>query len=97
MDKVLIDGGSGFNVLFTKTVKKMKLMAVRVQIEVLNSVVPEEALEEITSRKRKSALHETREHGDLVFSLLHWVWISGGGPPHINLLLPDKSAVEKGQ
>jgi hypothetical protein len=27
--------------------------AVRVQIEVLNSVVPEEALEEITSRKRE--------------------------------------------
>jgi hypothetical protein len=67
---------------------------VRVQIEVLNSIVPEEALEEITSLERKSALHETRKHRDFVFGFLHRIRISGGGPPHINLLLPDKSAVQ---
>jgi hypothetical protein len=71
--------------------------AVRVDIEVLNSIVPEEAFEEIAGRKRESALREAREHPDLVFIFLHWVRISGGGSPHINLLLPDKSAVEKGQ
>jgi hypothetical protein len=36
--------------------------AVRIQIKVLNSVVPEEALEKITSRKRESALHEPRKN-----------------------------------
>jgi hypothetical protein len=69
--------------------------AVRVEIEVLNSVVPEEAFEEVTGRKRESALREAREHRDLVFSFLHWVPISDGGLPHIHLLLPDKSAVRR--
>jgi hypothetical protein len=41
---------------------------VRVDIEVLNSVVPEEAFEEVAGRKRESALCEAREHRDLVFS-----------------------------
>jgi hypothetical protein len=70
---------------------------VRVQVEVLNSIVPEEALEEITSRERESALHEPRKHRNLVFGFLHRIWISGSGPPHVNLLLPDKSAVQEGQ
>jgi hypothetical protein len=60
---------------------------VRVEIEVLNSVVPKEAFEEVAGRKRESALRETREHRDLVLSFLHWVRISGGGSPHIHLLL----------
>jgi hypothetical protein len=42
--------------------------AVRVQIEVLNSVVPEEALEEITSWKREPTLHEMRKHQDFVLA-----------------------------
>jgi hypothetical protein len=42
--------------------------AVRVEIEVLNFVVPEEAFEEVAGRKRKTALREAREHRDLVFS-----------------------------
>jgi hypothetical protein len=61
--------------------------AVRVEIEVLNSIVPEEAFEEIACRKRESALREAREHRDLVFSFLRWVRISGGGSPQINPLL----------
>jgi hypothetical protein len=37
--------------------------AVRVEIEVLNSIVPEEAFEEIAGRKRESALREARDIG----------------------------------
>jgi hypothetical protein len=70
---------------------------VGVEVDVLNSVVPEEAFEEVAGRKSESALREAREHRDLVFSFLHWVRIPGGGSPLIYLLLSDKSAVEKGQ
>jgi hypothetical protein len=39
-------------------------------------------------------LHELREHRDLIRILIHWVRISRGGAPHVDLLLPEKSAVE---
>jgi hypothetical protein len=70
---------------------------VGVQIQVLDSIVPEETLEEIASREREPALHEPRKHWNLVFGFLHRIWISGGGPPHVNLLLPDESTVQEGQ
>jgi hypothetical protein len=41
-------------------------------------------------------IRELREHWDLVFILLHRIWIPGGGPPHVHLLLPDETAIEKG-
>jgi hypothetical protein len=71
--------------------------AVGVQVQVLDSVVPEETLEEIAGRERKSALHEPREHWNLVFGLLHWIWISSSSPPHVDLLLSDEPAVQEGQ
>jgi hypothetical protein len=69
---------------------------VGVEVEVLDAVVPHEPLEEIARRERKPALREPREHRDLIFILLHRVRIPGGGPPHVHLLLPDESTVEKG-
>jgi hypothetical protein len=52
---------------------------VRIQIEVLDSVVPEQALEEVTGGQCQSTLRELGEHRDLVWILLHWIWISRGG------------------
>jgi hypothetical protein len=68
---------------------------VGVEVEVLDAVVPPEPLEEVARREREPALRESREHRDLVFTLLHRVRIPGGGPPHVHLLLPDESAVEE--
>jgi hypothetical protein len=38
-----------------------------IEVEVLDAVVPHEPLEEVASREREPALHESREHWDLVF------------------------------
>jgi hypothetical protein len=45
---------------------------------------------------REPALRESREHWDLVFILLHQIWIPGSSPPHAHLLLPDETDVEEG-
>jgi hypothetical protein len=68
---------------------------IRVEIEVLNSVVPEEAFEEVAGRKCESTLRETHEHRNLVLTLLHGVRVPGGGSPTVHLLFTDKSAVEE--
>jgi hypothetical protein len=70
---------------------------VRVEVEVLDAVVPQKALEEVARRERETALREAHEHRDLVFGFLHRVRIPGGSSPHIHLLLTDESAVEEGQ
>jgi hypothetical protein len=59
--------------------------SIRVEIEVLNTIVPEHALEEITGRQRQSTFHEPNEHQ---------IWIAGGSAPQIHILLPKKSVVE---
>jgi hypothetical protein len=51
---------------------------IRVPIDVLDVVVPEHALEEITGGKSQSTLHEPGEHWDFVRVLLHCIWIAGG-------------------
>jgi hypothetical protein len=68
--------------------------SIRVEIEVLNTIVPEHALEEITGRQRQSTFHEPNEHWDLVWVLLHQIRIAGGSAPQIHILLPKKSVVE---
>jgi hypothetical protein len=45
---------------------------VRVQVQVLDSVVLEETLEEVARWESQPALHEPCEHWDLVGVLLHW-------------------------
>jgi hypothetical protein len=62
---------------------------VGVEVEVLDSVVPQKALEEVARRERESSLREAREHRDLVFGFLHRVRIPDGGSPQIHLLLTD--------
>jgi hypothetical protein len=69
---------------------------IRVEVEVLDAVVPHEPLEEAARREREPAFRESREHRDLIFTLLHRVRIPGGGSPHVHLLLSDESAVEEG-
>jgi hypothetical protein len=71
--------------------------AIGVQIEELDVVVPEHALEEVTGGQCQSTLHEPGEHGDLVHVFLHWIQIAGGGAPQIHLLLPKKSVVDQGE
>jgi hypothetical protein len=71
--------------------------AIRVEIEVLNTIVPEHALEEITGGQRQSTLHEAGEHWDLIWVLLHRIRIAGGGAPQIHLLLPKKYALDQGK
>jgi hypothetical protein len=68
---------------------------VRVQVQVLDTVVLEESLEEVARWESQPMLHEPREHWDLVGVLLHWVWISHGGTPHVHLLLPEETAVHQ--
>jgi hypothetical protein len=68
-----------------------------VEIEVLNTVVLQEPLEEVARWESQPALHEPREHRDLIRIFLHRIWISRGGSPHVDLLLPEKSAVEQRQ
>jgi uridylate kinase len=65
--------------------------AVGVEIEVLNTIILQEPLEEVACWESQPALHESREHRDLIRILLHRVWISRGGAPHVDLLLPEKS------
>jgi hypothetical protein len=47
---------------------------VRVQVQVLDTVVLEDTLEEVARRESQPALHEPSEHWDLIGVLLHWVW-----------------------
>jgi hypothetical protein len=71
--------------------------AIRVEIEVLNTIVPEHALEKIAGVQRQSTLHEPGKHWDLIRVLLHQIRIAGGGAPQIHLLLPNESAVNQGE
>jgi hypothetical protein len=71
--------------------------SVRVQVQVLDTVVLEETIEEVTRRESQPALHEPREHWDLVGVLLHWLWISRGGAPHVHFLFPEETAVDQRQ
>jgi hypothetical protein len=57
--------------------------SIGVKVQVLNTVVLEEAFEKVAGRESQSALHEPREHWDLVGIFLHWIWISRGGAPHV--------------
>jgi hypothetical protein len=47
-----------------------------IQIEVLDAIVPEHALEKVTSGQCQSTLRESGEHGDLVRILLHWIQVA---------------------
>jgi hypothetical protein len=62
---------------------------VMVQVQVLDTVVLEETLEEVTRQEGQPALHEPGEHRDLVGVLLHWVRVARGCVPHVHLLLPE--------
>jgi hypothetical protein len=42
-------------------------------------------------------LHELREHRDLIWILLHQVWISSGDAPQVHLLLVEEPAVDQGE
>jgi hypothetical protein len=70
---------------------------VGVEVEVLDAVVLQEPLEEIARWERQPSLREPREHGDLIWILLHGIRISRGGTPHIDFLLPKKPTVEERQ
>jgi hypothetical protein len=67
---------------------------VGVEIDVLDAVVPKKTLEEVACRQCESALREAHEHRNLILALLHGVWVPGGGPPTVHLLLTDEPAVE---
>jgi hypothetical protein len=62
---------------------------VGIQIEELDVVVPEHALEEVTGGQRQSMLYESDEHADLVRILLHWILL--------HFLLPKESTVDQGE
>jgi hypothetical protein len=68
-----------------------------VYIEVLNTVVLQESLEEVARWESQPTLHEPREHRDVIRILLHWVWISRGGAPHVDLFLSEKSTIQQRQ
>jgi hypothetical protein len=70
---------------------------VGVKVEVLDVVVLQEPLEEIACWERQPSLRESREHGDLIWILLHGIRISCSGMPHINFLLSKKPTVEERQ
>jgi hypothetical protein len=70
---------------------------VRVQVQVVDTVVLEETLEEVTHWERQSALHEPGKHRDLVGVLLHRVWKARGGAPHVHLLLPEEPTIDQRQ
>jgi hypothetical protein len=70
---------------------------VGVEVEVLDVVVLQKPLEEIARRERQPSLCESREHGDLVWVLLHGIRITRSGTPHIDFLLPQKPTVEECQ
>jgi hypothetical protein len=44
---------------------------------------------------RANPLRQPREHGDLIWILLHGVRISCGGAPHVDFLLSKKSTVQQ--
>jgi hypothetical protein len=50
-----------------------------VEVEILDAVVLQKPLEEIAGRERQPSLRESREHGDLVWILLHGIRISRSG------------------
>jgi hypothetical protein len=70
---------------------------VGVEIEVLDALVLQKPLEEIACRERQPSLRESREHGDLIWILLHGIRISHSGMPHIDFLLSQKPTVEERQ
>jgi hypothetical protein len=70
---------------------------IRVEVEVLDAVVPHEPLEEVARREGEPALCESREHRHLIFILLHRVRIPGDGPPHVHFLLAEESTVQQGE
>jgi hypothetical protein len=71
--------------------------AIRVQVKVLNTVAVEKTFEEVARWESQPALHETREHWDLIGVLLHRARISRGGAPHVDLLLPEEIALHQCQ
>jgi hypothetical protein len=70
---------------------------VGVEVQVLDTVVLEEAFEEVARRESQPALDEPRKHWDLVGTLLHWIWISRSGAPHVHFLLAQETAVHQHQ
>jgi hypothetical protein len=70
---------------------------VGVEVQVLDTVVLEEAFEEVARRESQPALDEPRKHWDLVGTLLHWIWISRSGAPHVHFLLAEETAVHQHQ
>jgi hypothetical protein len=70
---------------------------VGVEVDVLDVIVLKKPLEEIACRERQPSLCESREHGDLIWVLLHGIRISRSGTPHVDLLLPKKPTVEERQ
>jgi hypothetical protein len=70
---------------------------VGVEIEILNTAILQEPLEEVARREKLLTLHEPREHRDLIRILLHGVRISRSGAPHVDLLLLEKSTVQQCQ
>jgi hypothetical protein len=61
--------------------------AIRVQVEVLDNLMIKKTLEEVARWESQPALHESREHRDLVGVFLHRLRISRGGAPHVDLSL----------
>jgi hypothetical protein len=61
---------------------------VGVEIEVLDTVILQKPLEEVARWESQPAVHEPHEHRDLIWILLHRVWIPRGGAPHVDLFLP---------
>jgi hypothetical protein len=59
---------------------------IEVEVEVLNAMVSEHPIEEVTRRRGEFALHESREHWDLVWIFLHQIRITSGDAPQIHLL-----------
>jgi hypothetical protein len=70
---------------------------IRVEVEVLDPIVPEHPLEEVARREGKSTLHKSRKHWDLVRILLHQIQISSGDTPQIHLLLAEEPTVDQGE
>jgi hypothetical protein len=54
---------------------------VGIDIQVLNTIVPEHSFEELTCGECQSTLYEPGEHWDFIRILLHQVRITGGSVP----------------
>jgi hypothetical protein len=66
---------------------------VRVEVEVLDAIVPEHPLEEVASRQCRSTLHEPCEHPNLIWVLLYRVRIASGNC----FLLAKETIVDQGE